>query len=114
MDKKVCMFVWNHFTNDARVLRECTALSENGYNVDLICIHDPKADNMPYVEKRSEKFHIYRVKRYPILLIWLQKFYSVCMKRKSIGGLCFLIWLVAAFFLPSIIIPITILSLLIL
>ena len=114
MDKNVCMFVWNHFTNDARVLRECTALSENGYNVDLICIHDPKADNMPYVENRSERFHIYRVKRYPILLTWLQKFYSACMKHKSLGGLFLLIWLVAAYFLPTAIIPITIISLLIL
>lgn len=41
MSKNVCMFVWNNFTNDARVLRECTALSEEGYKVDLICIHDP-------------------------------------------------------------------------
>lgn len=42
MRTKVCMFVWNHFTNDARVMRECMALSENIYDVDLICIDDPK------------------------------------------------------------------------
>lgn len=46
--KKVCMFVWNHFTNDARVLRECTALAESGYEVDLICIHDWKQEDLPY------------------------------------------------------------------
>ena len=34
--KKVTMFVWNHFTNDARVNRECTTLAERGYEVDLI------------------------------------------------------------------------------
>ena len=45
--KKVCMFVWNHFTNDARVLRECTALAEEDYEVDLICNHDWKQNDLP-------------------------------------------------------------------
>ena len=40
--KKVTMFVWNHFTNDARVNRECTTLADNGYDVNLIAINDPK------------------------------------------------------------------------
>jgi len=42
--KSVCMFVWNHFTNDARVLRECSALAEAGYEVDLIALQDPKSN----------------------------------------------------------------------
>ena len=45
MSKKVCAFVWNHFTNDARVLRECTALAEAGYEVDLIAVHDAKNED---------------------------------------------------------------------
>ncbi|KZE64064.1 glycosyl transferase [Fictibacillus phosphorivorans] len=61
MSQKVCMFVWNHFTNDARVLRECTALSEAGYEVDLIAIHDWKQPNMAKREKRNENFNLIRV-----------------------------------------------------
>lgn len=60
--KKVCMFVWNHFTNDARVLRECTALVEAGYEVDLICIHDWKQVDLPTWEQRPEGFTVTRVK----------------------------------------------------
>ena len=64
MSKKICMFVWNHFTNDARVLRECTALVEAGYEVKLIAIHDPKDENLKRFESR-DGFDIIRVKRYP-------------------------------------------------
>ncbi|MBD8005400.1 glycosyltransferase [Bacillus norwichensis] len=73
MKKKVCMFVWNHFTNDARVLRECTALSTNGYKVDLICIHDPNEKGLPRYEERSPHFHVYRVRRYPVVWDLFQK-----------------------------------------
>jgi glycosyltransferase involved in cell wall biosynthesis len=107
MNKKVCMFVWNHFTNDARVLRECTALSENGYNVDLICIHDPKAEGMPYHEERSENFHIYRVKRYPAILIFLQSMYLSLFRHKALGPIVFLLWLLFAYLAPLITFPIT-------
>ena len=79
MDKKVCMFVWNHFTNDARVLRECTALSENGFEVDLICIHDDKDVNLAKFEKRNELFKVYRVRRYPYILEQMQNFYKFIM-----------------------------------
>ena len=61
MSKKVCMFVWNHFTNDARVLRECSALSEVGYEVDLIAIHDYRMRDLPQFESRKEGFHVTRV-----------------------------------------------------
>ncbi|HBZ09957.1 MAG TPA: glycosyl transferase [Bacillus bacterium] len=73
MKKKVCMFVWNHFTNDARVLRECTALSTNGYKVDLICIHDPSEKGLPRFEERNSHFHVYRVRRYPVVWELFQK-----------------------------------------
>ncbi len=103
MRKNVCMFVWNHFTNDARVLRECTALSEKGYKVDLICIHDPSDKAMKYVEKRNENFNVYRVRRYPLIFTALQ----YCKKNKLVGGAAAIIWLLLAYFLPLIIVPIT-------
>lgn len=37
-NKKVCMFVWNNFVNDARVYKECRTLLENGYRVTLLCL----------------------------------------------------------------------------
>lgn len=61
MSKKVCMFVWNHFTNDARVLRECSSLAEAGYEVDLIAIHDWKNADLPKKERRKEGFNVIRV-----------------------------------------------------
>ncbi|MEG0297942.1 MAG: glycosyltransferase [Clostridium sp.] len=68
MSKKICMFVWNHFTNDARVLRECTALAEVGYEVNLIALHDPNQKGLKMIEER-DGFNIRRVKRYPIYLV---------------------------------------------
>ena len=38
--RQVLMFVWNHFTNDARVMRSCTSLDDNGYFVKLVAIQD--------------------------------------------------------------------------
>lgn len=66
--KKVTMFVWNHFTNDARVNRECTTLADNGYDVDLIAINDPKKPMISAYEEISHKFRVHRVQRYPWLL----------------------------------------------
>ena len=113
-NKKVCMYVWNHFTNDARVLRECTALSENGYEVDLVCIHDPKDKNMPYVEKRNENFQVLRVKRYPFILTFLQKAYKAIMANKAVAALAGLLWLAFAFMLPAVILPLTLIAALLL
>lgn len=66
--KKVTMFVWNHFTNDARVNRECTTLAEQGYEVDLIAINDPKNPVITAYEEISNSFRVHRVKRYPWML----------------------------------------------
>ena len=52
MKKRICQFVWNEFTNDARVLRECTALAESGYDVTLIAIDNPNNDNIKKYEKK--------------------------------------------------------------
>lgn len=71
MKKKVCMFVWNHFTNDARVHRECTALMEAGYKVDLIAIHDWKNPSLPRLEIRKEGFTVIRVRNQLKLLQYI-------------------------------------------
>lgn len=106
MNKNVCMFVWNHFTNDARVLRECTTLSEKGYKVDLICIHDPSNPTMKRVEKRNNNFTVYRVRRYPLLFSAFQ----YCMKNKLVGGIALLLWLMLAFYLPYIVLPLSVIG----
>lgn len=110
--KNVCMFVWNHFTNDARVLRECTALSENNYNVDLVCLEDPTDKTLPLFEERSEHFRVHRVKRYPSLLIKLQKFVVYCKNNKVAGLLALSTYLLLLYLLPLITIGLSILMLL--
>ncbi|MQR87700.1 glycosyltransferase [Bacillus megaterium] len=72
MSKNVCMFVWNHFTNDARVLRECSSLVEAGYNVDLIAIHDRKNPQLKKKEECKEGFTVIRVNnQFPLLQMLL-------------------------------------------
>jgi glycosyltransferase involved in cell wall biosynthesis len=110
MSKKVGMFVWNHFTNDARVLRECTALSEAGYDVDLICIHDPKDPTLPKFEQRNNRFKIYRLRRYPILLELMQKVYHFSLKNKWFGVFFLALWAVLTYTAPIFFIPLTILA----
>jgi glycosyltransferase involved in cell wall biosynthesis len=114
MSKKVCMFVWNHFTNDARVLRECTALSEAGYEVDLLCIHDPKDPTLPRFEQRNENFKIYRIKRYPVLLELIQKIYRYSMQNKLFGAFFLLIWCLLIYAAPIVFSVLTILAVLML
>ncbi|MCA1033587.1 glycosyltransferase family 4 protein [Bacillus infantis] len=100
MTTRVCMYVWNHFTNDARVLRECTALADNGYHVDLICIHDPNHVGLPLFEKKNDFFQIFRVRRYPLLLEMLQNLYAYCRKNKAAGALLAISWLVLLIMFP--------------
>ncbi|PGS49869.1 glycosyltransferase [Bacillus sp. AFS041924] len=71
MSKKVCAFVFNHFTNDARVLRECSALVEAGYEVDLIALHNSEMKELPKRENRNEGFRVIRVNdQLPMILRW--------------------------------------------
>lgn len=81
MARKIGMFVWNHFTNDARVLRECTALSEEGYDVKLICIHDPKQEGLKKRELKNG-FNIIRVNRYPKYILLINKIISKLKRDK--------------------------------
>lgn len=110
MSKKVCMFVWNHFTNDARVLRECTALSEAGYEVDLLCIHDPKDASLPRFEQRNENFRVYRLKRYPSLLEFMQKVYRFAMQHKVFGAFFLCVWAALIYLSPILFSVLTVLA----
>lgn len=56
--KKVCMFVLNPCTNDARVLKEAATLGEAGYDVKVIAIISKDA---PQFEEKKKSFTIYRV-----------------------------------------------------
>ncbi|EMG28720.1 glycosyl transferase group 1 protein [Listeria fleischmannii 1991] len=59
MKKRVTMFLWNGFTNDARVLRECTALLDAGYFVQLIALKNTQ----PAIQIESENFRLHRISR---------------------------------------------------
>lgn len=109
MKKNVCMFVWNHFTNDARVLRECTALSEDGSDVDLICIHDPSMPGLKTYEEINERFRVHRVKRYPRWLVLFQSMLTLLKKKKYLLLLLLLVWVAGVFYLPIITVAFTIL-----
>ncbi|WP_342388735.1 glycosyltransferase [Salinicoccus bachuensis] len=71
--KKVTMFVWNHFTNDARVMREGLALSNNGYEVNLLAIENKNDRRAGKYEKVNKNFSVERVPMYPWLLEVYQK-----------------------------------------
>lgn len=81
MKKRICQFVWNEFTNDARVLRECTALVEGGYDVTLIAIDNPNNDDIKKYEIK-DGFEIYRVKRYPSHYLFTRKIFRRLNRRK--------------------------------
>ncbi|WJV32356.1 glycosyltransferase (plasmid) [Rossellomorea sp. AcN35-11] len=100
MKKKVCMFVWNHFTNDARVLRECTALSETEYDVDLICIHDPNDKEMLKYEEYNENFRIHRVRRYPLFFQLLSGVLRKVRGNKYLTALTLLSLFAGFYFIP--------------
>jgi glycosyltransferase involved in cell wall biosynthesis len=114
MSKRVGMFVWNHFTNDARVLRECTALSEAGYDVDLFCIHDPSDPSLPRFEQRNSRFKVHRLRRYPVLLELMQKIYRFSLQNKLFGVFCLALWGILAYLAPIIVLSITLLAFLLL
>ncbi|RCW77407.1 glycosyltransferase [Saliterribacillus persicus] len=108
--KRVGMFVWNHFTNDARVMRECTTLSKNGYDVELICIDDPNDPTISKYEEINEHFRVHRMKRYPSLLMWMQKVYRFAFEKKWPLIPMAVIWAFLVYLLPWVIIPLTILA----
>jgi hypothetical protein len=56
MNLKVCMFVYNNFTHDTRVLKEAKALTEAGYEVTVIALLDQI--DIPYENQNGIKFLI--------------------------------------------------------
>ncbi|WP_430534613.1 glycosyltransferase [Listeria rocourtiae] len=111
MSKKIAVFVWNYFTNDARVMRECTALQEAGYHVDLIAIHDIKQPELPLQESPIENFTIYRVQNsYPAFLTPLINTMRL-MKRSKLSLVllsCIFLLLLLFFPLPTCIVSLVV------
>ncbi|WP_260484845.1 glycosyltransferase [Listeria booriae] len=93
MTIKVGMFVWNYFTNDARVLRECTALSDAGYQVDLIALHQA---GLPEIEQQNANFHVYRLSR----RLPFSPFLSRLKKKKHLLVMLALVYIIACLHWP--------------
>ena len=91
-DKSVCMFVWNMFTNDARVMRECTTLTQAGYKVSLICI---RGKGQPYLETVCG-FSVYRVEKEFPLVTQLFGLHRRLLRHKPLLALCLLLAAAAA------------------
>ena len=58
--KKVTMFVWNNFMNDARVLREASALADLDYTVTIIAKKELSEMNLASCEKIREGVFVNR------------------------------------------------------
>lgn len=58
--KKVTMFVWNNFMNDARVLREASALTELDYTVTIIAKKELSEIHLPSSEQVRERVFVNR------------------------------------------------------
>src|SRR3990172_4087432 len=80
--KRVCMFVLNHCTNDARVLKEAETLGRAGYNVDIVAIASEVAPD--YMEEK-EYFRIFRVQPRTALfyLKRFEQFVKALTKRQT-------------------------------
>src|SRR3990172_11467363 len=76
--KKICMFVLNPCTNDARVLKEAATLGEAGYDVKIIAII---SEDAPQFEEKKERFTIYRVQ--PRALLFYVKKILLMDNRKN-------------------------------
>lgn len=64
--KRVTMYVWNHFTNDARVMREAKLLARHDYNVKIVAIHNPKMPTLPKKAMIGPNLQVERVRMYPV------------------------------------------------
>lgn len=79
--KRVTMYVWNHFTNDARVMREAKVLARHGYNVKIVAIHNPKTPTLPKKAMLGPNMQVERVRMYPVTWDIFRK------NKKLIGGI---------------------------
>lgn len=69
--QNVCMFVYNEFRNDTRVLKEARTLAQAGYRVRIIAL---AGKGLPSYEK-AEHFEVFRVEKDPFhyqFLRWLK------------------------------------------
>src|SRR5690625_5211347 len=103
MMKRVGMFVWNHFTNDARVLRIGSTLSHDEYIVHLFCIADPTNQHLKRYEKINSYFEVFRLRRFPLVLTFLETGMTFLVQRKGWAIVCLAVWLFLMYWHPIII-----------
>ncbi|WP_008825657.1 glycosyltransferase [Haloplasma contractile] len=70
---KICMFVWNNFTSDARVMREASALAYEGHEVHLIAVRYPYSLKLPKEEIINNGIRVHRVRKYPLIFIMVKE-----------------------------------------
>ncbi|MBC6316903.1 glycosyltransferase [Listeria grandensis] len=61
MKQKITMLLFNNFANDARVYKEGKALSDAGYQVDLICVQEAGKAMLPRNEEVQQGFQVTRI-----------------------------------------------------
>ncbi|MHC4620639.1 MAG: hypothetical protein ACYTEQ_23065, partial [Planctomycetota bacterium] len=81
---KVCMFVWNYFTHDARVTREAKSLVEAGYEVCVIAVHDHKDISLPR-RQIKDGISVIRVSR--LGFFYKTKNRMMALRNKLLSGL---------------------------
>lgn len=77
MKKKICVFLWNNFINDARVKREVDSLVEANYDVSVICTYDGD-EKVLFQKYNHNNLMIIRVWNFTALKIWAQKKHKGC------------------------------------
>jgi glycosyltransferase involved in cell wall biosynthesis len=84
---KILMVALNRFVNDARILKECRALSDNGYRVHILALHE---EGLPETEE-CEHYSLKRMKLFTrswpkIPLVQSIKYFE-CVVRMTIEGM---------------------------
>ncbi|CAM2892508.1 glycosyltransferase family 4 protein [Salinicoccus roseus] len=79
--KKVTMFVWNNFVNDARVLREATALTEAGYEVTVIAKKEMDELHLPSSETVAPNVYVNRPLKMELPKIIQEKMKSTILSK---------------------------------
>lgn len=58
--RRVCMFVYNNLLHDARVRKEARTLTQAGYDVTVLAVHDPGRTQR---QEEVDGFHVIRLSR---------------------------------------------------
>ncbi len=77
----VTMFVWNNFINDARVLREATALTKMGHTVTIIAKRELTEPDLPAAEKVRDGIYVNRVTKIELPKFILKKIKSSVLSK---------------------------------